>query len=218
MDLLRGLAHELRAPLQTLLGHVDLLRQGAFGELTPEQKEAVDAVGRSAERILEVARDVLQVARIDAGQDEVAAADVALDELLAAEVAEARPYAEKKGLSLELECPGGLVVDSDAPKLARIVTNLLHNAIKYTDEGRVVVRAGPGFIEIEDTGVGIPADKRDAIFDEYVRLDPSQTGSGLGLAIVRRLTQLLGGRLRLESEVGAGTTVRVELPSGGIRG
>jgi signal transduction histidine kinase len=210
--LLEGLSHELRAPLQALLGHVDLLRSGAFGRLTDDQAEALEAVGSSAEKILSVARDVLQVARIDAGRDQVIVGEVALDALLSREV-----LAERAGLALDVDCPPGLGIVSDGAKIARIVTNLLSNAIKYTPEGAIRVRGGrrpdgPPYVEVEDTGVGIPPAEQRAVFEEYVQLGGTGEGTGLGLAIARRLAGLLGGRLELESEIGRGTLVRLELP------
>jgi len=212
--LLEGLSHELRAPLQALLGHVDLLRGGTFGPLSDEQAGALESVSSNAEKILAVASDVLQVARIDAGHDRVVQEDVDMEALLRREVDDSRPLAEARGLSLAVECPGGLHVRSDRAKVARILTNLLSNAIKYTERGGVVVRAGEGvFVEVEDTGVGIPEHKLRAVFDEYVRLDRAGEGTGLGLAIARRLAHLLGGELSLTSSEGAGTVARLELPA-----
>ena len=218
MDLLRGLAHELRAPLQSLLGHVDLLRDGTFGTVSDEQAEALAAVGRSAERILAIADDVLQVARIDAGQEAPASETVDLTALLREEAMHIVPAALAKGLDCHVVVPDGLVVTSDAAKLRRIATNLLRNAVKYTDEGTVTMRAGPGYFEVADTGIGIPADRAEAVFEEYVRLHPDRTGTGLGLAIVRRLARLLGARVLLDSVPGKGATFRVELPRGADRG
>ena len=209
--LLEGLSHELRAPLQTLLGHVDLLGSGAYGELNPEQSTAVASVQRSAERILGIANDVLQIARIEAGNDEVTLDDVAIDELLAREIDDAREAADKKGLRLTLECPKGLTVRTDGRKLARIVANLIGNAVKYTVEGGVTVRALDKTIEVADTGPGIPPDKHDVIFQAYVRLDRTQPGTGLGLAIVSGLAAVLGARVSVGSAPGGGTTIRVEL-------
>ena len=218
MNLLRGLAHDLRAPLQTLLGNVDLLCRGHFGELTADQAEALAAVSRSAERILAVAEDVLAVARIDAGQEPAVLAEVRHDELLEREVADARPGAEQKGLTLELRCPRGLMVVSDGPKLARIVQNLVRNAIQYTATGGVVVTGGMRFVQVEDTGIGIAMEKQEKVFDEYVRLDKNQPGTGLGLAIVKRLAGLIDAAVPLESEPGRGTNFRLELPSGSAGG
>lgn len=216
-SLLEGLSHELRAPLQSLLGHVDLLAGGSFGILTDAQAEAVETISHSAEKILAVTRDVLQVAAIDSGRDHVIAGAVALPEVLRLEVDAARPLADRAGLALELECPAELSVVSDGAKIGRIVTNLLSNAIKYTPDGRVTVRAGTedgrAFIEVADTGQGIPPDLQDAVFHEYVRADESRDGTGLGLAITRRLSDLLGARLTLASEPGRGTTVRLTLPA-----
>lgn len=214
--LLEGLSHELRTPLQSLLGYLDLVREGRLGPLAPDQADALAKAARNAERILAVARDVLQVARIDAGQEQVVAEDLDLAELLAAEAETARPLADAAGLRLRVDCPAGLRVRSDGAKIRRVLTNLLTNALKYTDEGAVTVRAGRAgadvFVEVADTGPGIPPESREAVFDEYVRLDRARDGTGLGLAIARRLAELLGGRLAMESELGAGTTVRLELP------
>ncbi|MDH3591113.1 MAG: HAMP domain-containing histidine kinase [Planctomycetota bacterium] len=213
---LAGLSHELRAPLQTLLGNLDLLADGTLGELTEEQREAVQGASKQAEKILAIARDVLQVARIDAGKERVVVGDVALDEVIAREVADARPSAARAGLKVEIECATPLAVRSDGAKIGRILSNLLSNAIKYTNAGRIVVRAGRAgdttFVEVEDTGPGIPHDQQQAVFDEYVRLDDTKPGTGLGLAIVQRLAALLTGRVMLHSEPGAGTRVRLDLP------
>ena len=215
--LLGGLSHELRAPLQALLGHVDLLRDGRHGEPTPDQAEALDRVAHNAEKILAVIGDVLQVARIDSGYDEVIVGEVALADLLNEEADDARALAESRGLELSVDCPAGLQVVTDGAKLRRIVTNLLSNAIKYTPEGGVRVRAatqdGAIRIEVTDTGVGIPKEKWKSVFGEYVRLDASADGTGLGLSIARRLAQLLGGRLELSSRVGEGTTFAFTLPT-----
>jgi len=219
--LLKGLSHELRAPLQSLLGHVDLLRSGAFGGLTDDQAAALDSVANSAEKILDVTRDVLQVARIDSGHEHVEAHEVDLDELIEGELDSFRPLAESAGLSLERDGETSLRVVSDGRKIARILTSLLDNALKYTAHGGIVLgarRAGEQIvIEVRDTGAGIPEDKREAVFEEYVRASPAGEGTGLGLTIARRLARLLRGDLSLESrslesEVDHGTTVRLELP------
>jgi len=222
--LLEGLSHELRAPLQSLLGYVDLLRSGGFGTLNESQAEAVEAVAGSAERVLAVARDVLQVARIDAGHERPIVGEVALFDLLRREIEDARPLAEARGLRLSLDCPKDLVVVSDGAKIGRIVTNLVRNAIKYTREGGVSVaayRSGDGCtIDVSDSGIGVPEDRREAIFGEYVRLDPAGEGTGLGLPIARRLAVLLGGTLVLAPGTGAscgpqqGSTFRLTLPPG----
>jgi len=213
--LLSGLSHELRAPLQSLLGYLDLLRNGSFGPLTGDQSEALEAVSRNAERILDVTRHVLQVARIDSGNDQAIVGEVVLDELLAVEADHVRPLAAAAGLELRLECPRPLRLISDGAKIGRIVTNLLTNAVKYTEEGSVILRAGRNgeriFIEVADTGVGIAPDRQAAVFEEYVRIDESSEGTGLGLAIATRLARLLDARLTLCSQVGEGTTVRLDL-------
>ncbi len=214
--LLEGLSHELRAPLQSLLGYLDLLRRGAFGPLEDAQGDVVKQAATQAERILSVARDVLQVARIDAGREQVIADDIVLATLIERELAAARSLPVAAGLEFVADCAPELVVHSDGNKLQRILTNLLSNAAKYTDEGSVTVRArtneGGTVVEVIDTGRGIPPDKTAHVFGEYVQLDPTADGTGLGLPICRRLAKLLGGRLRIDSEPGKGTTVRLTLP------
>lgn len=215
--LLRGLSHEVRAPLQALLGHLDLLDGGAFGALSEPQSEAVKRSVRSAERILAVIRDVLQVARIDAGHEEVRLEPVRLDGLLAAEVEAASALARAAGLAISVECPEGLTVRTDPAKVARIVGNLVSNAIKYTPSGRVVLRAGAAgagaFVEVEDTGPGIPREKQKAVFQPFVRLDRTREGTGLGLPLARRIAGLVGARLSLRSEPGSGSVFRLDLPA-----
>jgi signal transduction histidine kinase len=213
---LEGLGHELRAPLQSLLGYVDLLGDGTFGPLAPDQAAALASIAGNAERILSVTRDVLQVARIDSGHETVIVGEVDLDDLIRRELDSVRPLAAEAGLSLLCECPSGLRTRSDGRKIARILTNLLTNAVKYTPTGSVIVRAGKSptgvFVDVVDTGAGIPPQRQADVFKEYVRLDGAQEGTGLGLAIARRLAELVGGRLTLSSEVGTGTTVRLDLP------
>jgi signal transduction histidine kinase len=215
--LLRGLAHELRAPLQSLLGHLDLVRDGTLGPLTTGQAESLAEVAAGAERLLSVCDDVLQVARIDSGHETVIRKEIALDGLLSREVAAMEPLARRAGLRIRCECTPGLRIDSDEAKLARVVTNLVSNAVKYTPRGEVAVRAerlpeGGCAIEVRDTGIGIAPEHHESIFEEYVRLQGSAEGAGLGLPIVRRLVELLGGSLSLDSEPGRGTRVRVLIP------
>jgi len=218
-ELLQGLSHELRAPLQALLGHIDLLRDGTYGPLNPEQRRALDSIAAGADRILAIARDVLQVARIDAGHERVIVGEVDLAGLVRAEAEAIRPLATAAGLQLAVECPPDLTVTSDGRKIARILANLLGNAVKYTTSGSITVRAGREegavFLEVRDTGVGIPPELHEAVFLEYVRAPgTAQEGTGLGLPIARRLATLLGGSLQLESAPGRGTTLRLLLPSG----
>ena len=217
--LLQGLSHELRAPLQSLLGHVDLLRNGTFGELSDEQAAALETVAGNAERILAVTRDVLQVARIGSGHEKVIVGEVDLAVLIRREIESIGPLAAAASLTLETECGDRLILVSDGEKIARILTNLVNNAVKYTREGGIVVRAAAtekgARVEVIDTGIGIAADDLDRVFDEYVRVDPGSEGTGLGLPIARQLAALLGGSLTLASAPGSGTTATLDLPDRG---
>jgi signal transduction histidine kinase len=217
-SLLEGLGHELRTPLQSLLGYADLIASGALGELDPRQADAADALTRMAARILAVSHDVLQAARIDAGREELAVTEVELAPILVQEADAARTRAEEKGLDLEVECERGLAVRTDAGKIARILANLVSNAVKYTETGRIVLRAGAlpegAFLEVEDSGIGIPEAQREAVFDEYVRVGGTGAeGTGLGLSIALRLARLLGGSLELDSTERQGTRVRLVIPA-----
>jgi len=214
--LLGGLSHELRAPLQSLLGHLDLLRTGTLGTLAEPQGRALESVGRNSEKVLAIIGDVLQVSRIDAGFDDVVSEEFPLCEALEGEAEDARPLAVSRGLQLEVSCDGPIALQTDGAKVRRIVMNLLSNGIKYTKEGRVTLRGfkdgDVAVIEVSDTGSGIPEDQVERVFEEYVRLDPDGEGSGLGLPIARRLARLLGGTLDLASAPGQGTTATLRLP------
>ncbi len=215
--LLEGLSHELRAPLQALLGYVDLLRDGTLGPLTAEQGDAVERIASGAEKILAVARDVLHAARLDAGKEQPRAAPVDLAALVKREVEDGRALAARRGLKLIVEAEP-LHVVTDGAKVARVLANLLSNALRYTEKGtvRVAARAaGDGFaITVADTGPGIPADDVGSIFEEYVRLATTPGGTGLGLPIARRLALLLGGEIQLQTEPGRGSAFTLLVPRG----
>ena len=161
--------------------------------------------------------------RSDAGRWEVTIEDVDLGAMLETVINGFRQVASARGLSLRLEAGSGLSeVWTDARIVREIATNLVDNAIKYTQHGAIVVRSavdddGDLHLEVVDTGVGIPADRLESIFDEFeqIRLPQMQDGSGLGLAIARRLVSLLGGTIRVASTVGAGSVFTVHLP--GVR-
>jgi signal transduction histidine kinase/CheY-like chemotaxis protein len=220
---LANMSHELRTPLSVILASSSLL-----GESNPtaDQLEDIRAIGRNGEHLLGLIDDVLDVAKIEAGKEELAITASDLISTVRTVVEMMRGRAEDKHLALVYHQSPGVPRHArvDAPKLRQILINLLSNAIKFTREGTVTLRlsAQPAdergraqfCFDIEDTGVGMPQHDLGRIFEPFEQvLHPGpQTGTGLGLTITRRFVELMGGTLRVESEVGRGSRFVVELP------
>jgi signal transduction histidine kinase len=217
-----NITHELRTPLQGVIGLAQLVAKGVYGTVSERQAEAMANIHVSARRLDGLIDDLLQLASHDAGrrQLELAAVDVA--DVMSTASATAQWLLGGKQLRVELDLEPDLgSIQSDRAKLSQIVLNLLSNAIKFTpDGGRIVLRARryeSGIeLEVEDTGVGIPADQLDRVFDEFHQVDGSSSrefgGVGLGLALVKRLTEMLRGSVAVASEVARGSTFTVRLP------
>jgi PAS domain S-box-containing protein len=222
--LMRGFSHDVKNPLGAADGYAQLLEEGLFGDLSPKQQDSIGRIRRSIRTALRLIHDLLELARAEAGQLEIEC--VATDVTHAAlEVAEDfRAQAAAVGLALDVRAPQGLRADTDPTRLRQILANLLSNAVKYAPNGQATVNAevrgdgGPRAgewiaVHVADTGPGIPADKRQQIFQEFSRLDPgAQQGAGVGLAISRRIARLMGGELTVESEIGRGSTFTLWLP------
>ena len=222
---LAAMSHELRTPLNAVTGYADLLAMGVRGAVTDEQREDLARIKRSGEHLLRLINDILQFAKLEAGQLEFRLGRVPLPEALAELEALVGPQVRAKQLAYEVACPegGGLpVAHADRDKVQQVVLNLLSNAIKATPAGgrvRLECEPGPGggvVVRVSDTGTGIPAEKLVSIFDPFVQVDrklnrPSE-GVGLGLAISRDLARGMGGDLTVESEVGRGSTFTLRLP------
>jgi PAS domain S-box-containing protein len=220
-EFLNTMSHELRTPIHAVLGYAEMLEDDAFGTLSTEQREIVQRITDRARDQFELIAAVLDLSAMDAGRMTVQAAPVVLEELFAALEGEGRSAWRASGLALAWDVPADLPpLISDSAKIKIVVRNLVGNAVKFTAHGGVSVSARPlgdGIeIAVADTGIGIPAEQCDAIFAPFFQIDGSETrryeGSGLGLHIVKRLLDLLGGTVRVESEVGRGTTFRVWLP------
>ncbi len=218
-----NITHELRTPIHGTLGLASLLDDGVYGPVTAKQKEALEGITRSAENLLKLIDELLDLARAEAGRMEVKKAAVDVNEVVRGVAAAARWMMGKKSLDLAVEVPPGLPDPvTDRGKLVQILVNLLSNAIKFTPEGgRIRVRAetaGPGHIciSVADTGIGIDARDIPHIFEEFRQVDGSSSrqygGVGLGLSVVKRLTDLLGGEIRVESAPGRGSTFTLRIP------
>jgi signal transduction histidine kinase len=224
--LMRGFSHDVKNPLGAADGYAELLSAGIYGELTAEQRESIQRIRRSIHRALDLIDDLNELARAETGNIALRRQVVDLGDLVRTSGDEYRGAANASGLSLTVDVAEDLpTVETDGARVRQIVGNLLSNAIKYTKAGSVVlrVRAYPaetvgsarGWVHFDviDTGLGIPADKRDIIFEEFSRLGANdRAGAGLGLAISKRLAEALGGQITVESEVGCGSTFTLRLP------
>ena len=222
---LTKMSHEIRTPMNAIIGFSEVL---AEERLTDEQKYHVDIIRESGEHLLLLINDILDYSKIEAGKLDVEIADCSLQQVLAVIESSMRPAAREKGLAFEiLQCEELPVqIRTDPVRLRQCLINLVNNAIKFTDEGHTYVNVSlqevdnKPFIrfDVEDTGVGIPADKQGSIFEEFAQIDNSATrrfkGTGLGLAITKKLAHLLGGELTLTSKPGKGSVFSLTIPAG----
>ncbi|WP_414897803.1 ATP-binding protein [Rhodovulum sp. YEN HP10] len=222
--LLAVMSHEMRTPLNGLLGTMELLQRSGLDDA---QRQYLDIMSCSGEILLHHVEDVLEVSRIDAGRSETRITDFDLPAKLKRLVALHQPLAAERDTRLGLEIGAGLgpaglgIVRGDSQRLRQIVVNLISNAVKFTQGGRVTVsamRPARDMVEIRvaDTGIGIAPEDQPRIFDEFFIADATYKretgGTGLGLAIVARQVKLLGGRIEVSSEPGQGSTFTVTLP------
>lgn len=222
-EFLANMSHELRTPMNAIIGYTSLLVDKMYGELTPKQEQALKRIGANAQNLLQLINNILDISKLAAGKMPLYIEEFSGKELLqeVAEMMEA--LAREKNLSLSLDCGQDAVLFSDKTRLKQILINLIGNSIKFTETGGISVvmkplAERPGYfrIAVQDTGVGIKPEYQKTIFEEFRQGDASTTrrfgGSGLGLAIVRKLTDLLGGDISLESEPGRGATFTITLP------
>ncbi|MBA3415144.1 MAG: PAS domain S-box protein [Chloroflexia bacterium] len=218
---LSTMSHELRTPMNAIIGYAHLLLDGLDGELTTAQRQDVRLIAEGADRLLGLIDDVLDLSRIEAGRLDLAPELVDIAGAVAEAVAQVAPLASPKGLALAVDLPAGLpTVRADPLRVRQILLNLLGNAVKFTASGsvRVTGRAVAGGVEVTvtDTGIGIAPAALPHVFDEFRQADSGTTrrygGSGLGLAISRRLTELHGGTIAVDSTPGVGSTFTLRLP------
>jgi signal transduction histidine kinase len=242
-EFLANVSHELRTPLNAIVGFVDLLREGVYGELAPRQVKPVERIEASANHLRHLVDQVLDLAKMAAGRLEIHTETIDLRPFVLDVASEIESLVSEKGLSLSLVMGAALPrIRTDPTHLRQILVNLLGNAVKYTNEGGIVIRtrlvdslpdSGPApsqadrgsypitpwiGIQVIDTGIGIDPADQSRIFEEFEQIDAgprgnsAERGTGLGLSISRRLAALIGGMVELESELGRGSTFTLWLP------
>jgi signal transduction histidine kinase len=220
-EFLANMSHELRTPLNAVIGFTRLVMRHTQGVLLPKQYENLEKVLASAERLLALINDALDLSKIEAGRLEVRPTSFALEALVDVCLRTVEPMVKGERLRLVKELDvDRLLLYTDYDKLQQILLNLLSNALKFTEEGTITVSArhrdGQIAIAVADTGIGISEDELEVIFEEFRQADSGTTrrygGTGLGLSISRHLARLLGGDITVTSAVGVGSTFTVTLP------
>ena len=218
---LATISHELRTPLTALTGYGELLADEIFGPLSEHQLDMVDRMRTVTHQLAVMVDELLTFSALEAGREAVHPTDVSLGEIAEAVVAVVEPLSRQKNLELSLAMPERLpMLHTDAEKVRQILVNLVGNAVKFTDRGRVSVditrRNGEVRVQVRDTGMGIHDNDRPRLFQPFTQLDSGLTrrhgGTGLGLYNSSRLAQLLGGRIDVDSAPGVGSTFSLVIP------
>jgi signal transduction histidine kinase len=218
---LANMSHELRTPLNAILGYSELLIDGIYGEPPEKFHGVLERVQSNGRHLLGLINDVLDLSKIEAGQLNLSVEDYSMSALVKSVVASTESLARNKGLSLSAAVEEGLPLGrGDERRLTQVLLNLVGNAIKFTDHGAVEVGArfvdGRFAVSVRDTGPGIAEADQARIFEEFQQVDDTSTrkkgGTGLGLAIARRIVEMHGGALTVESKLGAGSIFRMAVP------
>lgn len=218
-----NVTHELRTPIHGICGLSDLVETGVYGPVTERQTAAQQSIKHSAQSLLRLVDDLLTLSKADASRLELKASEVDVDELVRGVVASAQWIVGSKDLTLSVDVADDVpTVVSDRGKLNHVLVNLLSNAVKFTPDGGEIVlsarQAGDVHvaISVQDNGPGIPPEQLELIFEAFHQVDGKMEreygGVGLGLSLVKRLTDIVGGEIRVDSEVDRGTTFTVLLP------
>jgi len=218
---LANMSHELRTPMNAIIGFNRIVMRRCKDTLPPKQYENLSKIAISADHLLTLINNILDLSKIEAGRMEVKPSPFNLDPLVEMCLRTVEPLVANKPITLEKEIPAeSPTMETDQDKMKQILINLLSNAVKFTESGSVTVRAehrdGQISVAVQDTGNGIPPEQLESIFEEFTQLDGSSTrrhgGTGLGLSITRHLTRLIGGHIAVQSEVGVGSTFTVTVP------
>jgi signal transduction histidine kinase len=218
---LANMSHELRTPLNAILGYTELVLDSIYGNVPDKMRGVLDRVQSNGRHLLGLINDVLDLSKIEAGQMTLLLTSYSLEDVLQNVFAAIEPLVAEKHLTLKREIQSQLPAGyGDQRRLAQVLFNLIGNAIKFTDQGEVVVAVsetgGSFHIAVSDTGPGIATEEQEKIFDEFHQADNSATrtksGTGLGLSIAKRIIEMHGGHISVESTLGAGSTFRIVFP------
>jgi signal transduction histidine kinase/CheY-like chemotaxis protein len=219
---LSNMSHEFRTPLNSIMALSRLVLDRTDGELSEEQEKQLKYIRKAAENLTELVNDLLDLAKVEAGKIDVRPAEFVVENLFGALRGMLRPLLVGDAVALVFEDASGLPpLYSDEGKVSQILRNFISNALKFTDRGAVRISANQVaddmiVFAVADTGIGIPEEHHETVFEEFVQIDhPAQRhykGTGLGLPLSRKLAELLGGRISLESEVGQGAVFSLHLP------
>jgi signal transduction histidine kinase len=223
-EFLANMSHELRTPLNAINGFSEVLLERYFGELNPKQEDYLRDIASSGQHLLALINDILDLSKVEAGRMELEVSEFSLREALGTGLTMLRERASRHGFALTLDIQDDLdEIAADERKVKQVAFNLLSNAVKFTpDGGRVQVtarRVGDAVeVAVADSGVGISAADLPRLFEEFRQVGRGRAqaeGTGLGLALAKQLVELHGGTIRVESEVGCGSTFTVTLPQPG---
>ncbi|HEX9308282.1 MAG TPA: ATP-binding protein [Anaeromyxobacter sp.] len=224
-NFLATMSHELRTPLTSVIGYSEMMLEGLGGPLTAEQREYLGIIMEKGENLLQLITSILDISKIEAGRVRLVLSEVDAGQVMRDAVATVLPIARKKGLKVSCEPPTIPRIHADRDKLRQVLVNLCSNAVKFTAAGGFVTVAAepaPGnrvAIRVTDTGIGIPVEHIEKVFDVFYQVDGSSTreygGAGLGLAIVKSFVEAHGGHVGVRSETGTGSVFTVTLPIAG---
>jgi len=221
-NFLSVVSHELKTPLHSIKGFVDIILMGKTGPVNETQADFLGTVRDQTTSLQNLINDLLEFSRLDSGQVKLRLSDVSLEKVADSVIDKLSPMADQEGVEIELQIEGPLAnIQADQMRIEQVLTNLVHNAIKFTPQGgKVTVRAhnleGEVEVDVADTGIGIPGEALERVFDRFYQVDSSSTrhyrGTGLGLTISKHIVEYHRGRIWVESTEGEGSTFRVVLP------
>jgi len=223
-EFLASMSHELRTPLNAILGLAEALQEEVYGSLTPKQHKSLATIEQSGKHLLDLINDILDLSKIESGKMSLSVSLVSVDSLCESSLTFIKQQAQQKNIRLNYSiAPGLSEIEVDERRIRQVLVNLLSNAVKFTpDGGEVALKVSTDAegeqlqLSVTDTGIGIAPENLDKLFKPFVQLDSSLSrryaGTGLGLALVRRIVELQGGSITLDSEVGKGSCFTVTLP------
>ena len=215
------MSHELRTPLNAILGYTELILDNIYGEVPDKIREVLERLDKNGRHLLSLINDVLDLSKIEAGQLILALAEYSMADVIQTVITSVGALAAEKNLKLNVSVPADLKIGKgDQQRIAQVLLNLVGNAIKFTEQGEVRVEVGVSnetfSISVSDTGPGISKADQEKIFEEFQQADGSSTrekgGTGLGLSIAKKIVEMHGGQIWVESTLGKGSNFKFTLP------